>query len=156
MKQQGIKEIVKNKKARYEYEILETFEAGLVLSGTEVKSIRQGQVHLTDSYALIKGGELYLVGCHIKPYEQGNRYNVDPDRHRKLLMHKREIMKLLGQIQKKGLTLVPLDLYFKDSRVKLRLGLARGKKIHDKRQTIAERQVKREQERILKNQWRRE
>lgn len=150
-KEKGIKVITKNRKARHDYTILETYEAGIELKGTEVKSIRGGNVDLKDSYASITNGELYMYGCHISPYEQGNRFNVDPDRDRRLLMHKREIMRLLGKVKQEGLTLVPLSLYFKDSRVKVELALAKGKKTHDKRQDLVRREADRDIERNMKS-----
>lgn len=150
MKEKGIKIITKNRRARHEYEVLETYEAGIELKGTEVKSIRGSHVNLSDSYAAVKNGELLLMGCHISPYEQGNRFNVDPTRDRRLLMHKREIMRLYGRCQQQGLTLVPLSLYFKDSRVKVELALCRGKKFHDKRQDIMRRESERDISRTVK------
>jgi SsrA-binding protein len=149
-KKRGIKSIASNRKARHQYHILESYEAGIVLKGTEVKSIRQGHVNLAESYAQIKNGELFLVGCHISPYEQGNRFNVDPLRDRKLLMHRREIDRLYGQVKQQGLTLVPLELYFKDGKVKVSVGLARGKKDYDKRRDLARKEADREIERSLK------
>lgn len=151
-KKSGIKTIAKNRKAYHNYEILETYEAGIVLKGTEVKSVRQGAVNLNDSYAQIKSGELFLIGVHISPYEQGNRFNVDPTRTRKLLMHRREIDRLYGKVKQQGLTLVPLSFYFKDSKVKVELGLARGKRDYDKRQSLMEKQAKRDIDRQLKKQ----
>jgi SsrA-binding protein len=136
--------IATNRKARHEYEILETYEAGLVLKGTEVKSLRDGQINFKDSYASISNQEAWLVGCHIAPYHHGSDANHDPDRSRKLLMHRREIARLVGKVAERGLTLVPLRLYFKGGRAKLELGLARGRKLHDKRQAIRERDVRRE------------
>lgn len=149
-KQQTGKVIAKNRKARHEYHIVESFEAGIVLKGTEVKSVRQGNVNLKDSYASIKNGELFLQGCHISPYEQGNRFNVDPLRPRKLLMHRREIMRLQSKVQQEGLTLIPLSLYFKGNKVKLELALAKGKKLHDKREAIIRRDQERAMDRSLK------
>lgn len=149
-KQKGIKSITDNRQVRHEYFILDTLEAGLVLSGTEVKSIRAGQVNLRDSYVRIKDGEAFVIGMHVSPYEQGNRFNPEPMRTRKLLLHRREIDRLYGKVKQEGLTLVPTKLYFRDGRVKLEVGVARGKKLHDKRQSMAERQVKRDMERALK------
>lgn len=144
--------IANNKKARYEYFIEETLEAGMVLKGTEVKSIRMGKANIKESYAQIKNGEVFLQGMHISPYEMGNRYNVDPLRSRKLLLSKREIRRLIGYVQQKGLTLVPLKLYINHKGlVKLELGVARGKKIHDKRQDIAKKDAQRRVERALKD-----
>ncbi|MCK4350491.1 MAG: SsrA-binding protein SmpB [Candidatus Krumholzibacteria bacterium] len=150
-----MKIICTNRKARRDYEILETMEAGLVLVGTEVKSLRDGQAQLKDSFAAIDDGELYLYNAHINPYRMGNRFNHEPTRTRKLLMHEREIGRLIGKIQEKGLTLIPLRLYFNDSgRVKVELGLARGKRSFDKRREIAERDAKREIRRAIKDkEW---
>jgi SsrA-binding protein len=142
--------IVLNRRARHEYAIEETLEAGLVLTGTEIKSIRAGRVNLVDAYARIEHGEAWLIGAHIAPYEQGNRYNHEPRRTRKLLLHKDQIAELVGLTQAKGQTLVPLRLYIRDGRAKLELGVARGKKTHDKRRSIAERDQRRELERELK------
>ncbi|MDD3867939.1 MAG: SsrA-binding protein SmpB [Clostridia bacterium] len=146
--------IAENRKAYHDYFIEERFEAGIELAGTEVKSIRQRQVNLADSYAVIKDGELWLQAMHISPYEQGNRFNRDPMRSRRLLMHKREIMRLHGVTRQKGLTLVPTKLYFKNGRVKVEISLARGKKNYDKRDTEARRQADRAIERRLKGQTR--
>jgi SsrA-binding protein len=140
------KVVATNRKARHEYEILETVEAGLVLLGTEVKSIREGQVNFKDSYATIDNDEAWLVGCYISPYHHGTDANHDPERKRKLLLHRREISRLLGKIAERGLTLIPLRLYFKQGRAKVELGLARGKKLHDKRASIRERESRREME----------
>ena len=150
----GIKEVAQNKKARHDYFIEQTIEAGIVLSGTEVKSVRQGMVNLKDSYATIENGEVFLNGMHISPYEKGNIFNKDPMRARKLLLHKSEITRLIGYTQQKGLTLVPLKVYFKGSLVKVELGVARGKKLYDKRADIAERDAKREIDRRIKDQLR--
>ncbi|MEG6612952.1 SsrA-binding protein SmpB [Pseudoclostridium thermosuccinogenes] len=150
-----IKIVAQNKKARHDYFIEQTLEAGIVLSGTEVKSIRQGKVNLRDSYAYIdKNGEVILSGMHISPYEQGNIFNKDPLRDRKLLLHRYEINRLIGYTQQKGLTLVPVQLYFKKGKVKLELGVARGKKLYDKREDIAERDAKREIDRKMKESMR--
>jgi len=138
-----------NRRARHDYHILETYEAGLVLRGPEVKSLRQGKVNLQDSYARIENGEAWLYNMHISPYEHGNRFNPDPRRPRKLLLHKHEIRRLLGKIQERGLTLVPLQLYFVRGLAKVELGLARGKAAHDKRRAIRERDLRRDVER----QW---
>ncbi len=146
----GEKLIVQNRNARREYQVLETFEAGIALQGTEVKSLRDGRINLKDSYAEVESGELFLVGTHISPYDKGNIWNHDPERTRKLLMHKRQILKLGQQAAEKGLTLVPLRLYFKDGKVKVEVGLCRGKRIHDKRETVREREVKREIDRYTK------
>jgi len=142
MAKDSIKVIAQNKKARHEYFIEETYEAGIELTGTEVKSIRQGRVNLRDSYAYIKNSEVFIRGMHISPYEQGNIFNTDPLRDRKLLLHKREINKLIGYTQQKGLTLIPTKIYFKNSWAKIELAVARGKKLYDKRRDIAERHAK--------------
>ncbi len=136
--------VTTNRKARHDYSILETYEAGLVLKGTEVKSLRQGKANLTDGYAMLKNGEMWLFGMHISPYDQGSYSNVDPIRNRKLLLHKKEIRKLAGKMQLKGLTLVPLKVYFKNNVAKVLIGVAQGKKAYDKRADIAEREVKRD------------
>jgi SsrA-binding protein len=146
-----VKIVCTNRKARRDYEILETMEAGIALQGTEVKSLRAGSAHLKDSYASVEEGELFLFNSHISPYKHGNRFNHEPTRTRKLLMHSREIRRLLGKIQEKGLTLVPLKIYFNEKgKVKVELGLARGRKAYDKRREIAERDAKREIRRSLK------
>jgi len=143
--------IATNKKARHDYFIDETFEAGIELTGTEVKSLRERGAALRDSYATVKRGEVFLHGVHISPYSHGNRANVDPDRVRRLLLHKKEIRYLIGKTKERGYTLVPLKLYFNEgNRAKLELGLARGKKLYDKRATIAERDHKRDVERALR------
>ena len=142
--------IVENRKARHDYFVEETYEAGIELFGTEVKSIRQGTVNLKDSYCEIDKGEMFALGVHISPYEQGNIFNRDPLRPKKLLMHKREIMKLTGLISREGYTLVPLSLYFKGSRVKMAIGLCKGKKLYDKRETSAKRDAARVIERAMK------
>jgi SsrA-binding protein len=139
-----------NRKARHDYHIDETFEAGIVLTGTEVKSVRDTRVNLKDSYARVERNELFLYNMHISPYEQGNRFNHEPLRIRKLLMHKGEIGRLAGKVKEKGYTLVPLKIYLKRGLIKVELGLGRGKKSYDKRQTIAERDSKREMERAFK------
>ena len=150
-KLKGVKEITANRKAFHEYFVLERFEAGIELFGTEVKSIRQGALNLKDSFANAKDGELYVYNMHISPYEHGNIFNRDPVRPRRLLMHKREILRLNARVMQDGVALVPLRMYFKDSRVKLELGLCKGKKLHDKRDSEAERQSKRDIERAMKN-----
>ena len=149
-KQTGTKQITANRKAFHEYFVLERFEAGIELFGTEVKSVRAGQVNLKDSFCTIKDGELFARGMHISPYEHGNIFNKDPVRPRRLLMHKREILKLNARIMQDGVALIPLSLYFKDSRVKLELGLCKGKKLYDKRASEAVREAKRDIERIMK------
>jgi len=148
------KTIAKNKKARHDYFIDQTFEAGIVLAGTEVKSIRQGKVTLKESYAIIKDGEVFIFGMHISPYEQGNIFNKDPLRNRKLLLHKYEINKLIGSIQQQGMSLVPIELYFRGGKVKLELGLGKGKKLYDKRADIAKKDAKREIDRKMKERMR--
>ncbi len=145
--------ITENRKARHDYFIEETYEAGIELFGTEVKSLRAGNVNLKDSYCETDGGELFALGIHISPYEQGNIFNKDPLRPRKLLMHKREIMKLTGLVSRDGYTLVPLSLYFKGSHVKMALGLCRGKKLYDKREDIAKKDANREIERKMKDRY---
>lgn len=150
MKQDEKKYIARNKKATFDYFVLSTYEAGLVLYGTEIKSIRQGKVNLKDSYCEFKDGELFVRGMHISPYEQGNIFNRDPMRLKKLLLHKREIMTLFGKTKQDGLTLIPLSLYFSGSKVKMELGLCRGKKNYDKRDTIAKKEANREMEVRLK------
>ena len=149
-KQQGIKEITSNRKAFHEYFVLERFEAGIELAWTEVKSIRAGNVNLKDAFCTVKNGELFVRGMHISPYEQGNIFNRDPVRPRRMLMHKREITKLNSRVMQDGVALIPLSLYFKDSRVKVELGLCKGKKLHDKRDSEAERQSKRDIDRMMK------
>lgn len=141
---------VVNRKARYDYEILETYEAGIVLKGTEIKSIRDGRVNLSDSYALIRNGEIFLLNMHISPYSHGNIHNHEETRSRKLLLHKKEIRKLAEQVSIKGLTIVPLKLYFKKNKAKILIGLARGKKTYDKRETIKERDILRDIQRKYK------
>ncbi len=143
MKKLGTKIIATNRKARHEFFIEETMEAGIVLTGTEVKSIRQGKVNIKESYASIDGGEVYVNGMHISPYEQGNIFNVDPLRKRKLLLHRREIRKLIGETKQKGFTLIPLSIYLKDGKVKVEIALAKGKKNYDKRDTIAKKDAER-------------
>ena len=147
----AVKTVAQNKKARHNYFIEQTIEAGIVLSGTEVKSIRQGRSNLTDSYAAIENGEAYLHGMHISPYERGNIFNKDPVRDRKLLLHRREINRLLALTAQKVLTVVPLSVYFRRGRVKIELGIARGKKLYDKRDDTAARDARREIDRRLKD-----
>jgi SsrA-binding protein len=150
----GVKVLAANRKARHEYIIEESIEAGIVLSGTEIKSIRTGRANLQDSFALIRGGEMWLIGAHISPYTHGNRENHEPRRERKLLLHRREIERLVGRVQEKGWTLVPLDIHLRDGRAKVQLGLARGKKQYDKRETIAKRDLDRELRRAVKEMLR--
>ncbi|MBR6755884.1 MAG: SsrA-binding protein SmpB [Peptococcaceae bacterium] len=149
-----MKVVTENRKARHDYTIEETFEAGIELRGTEVKSMRAGRANLKDSFAIIENGELFLYGMHISPYEQGNIFNVEPLRTRKLLMHKREIHRLLGKTKEQGLTLVPLKAYFKGDKIKIELALAKGKKLYDKREAAAEKSAKREIDRAMKENWR--
>lgn len=150
MDKTAIKNIADNRKVRHEYFILESFEAGIELVGTEVKSIRQGGVNLKDGWCSIDDGELFVKGMHIAPYDKGNIFNRDPFRVRKLLLHKSEIMRLLGKVKQEGLTLIPVSMYFKGSRVKIQLGLCKGKKLHDKRSDMASRDAQREIERTMK------
>jgi SsrA-binding protein len=147
---QGEKPIVENRRARHDYHFLERFEAGIVLAGTEVKSLREGRAQLRQAYADVRDGEIWLIGAHISPYEHGNIANHDPERDRKLLLHSREIASLIGKVQQRGLTLVPTRLYFKNGRVKVELALARGKEQRDKRRDIAKREADRQIERALK------
>ena len=150
MEQKSIKSIAKNKKAGHDYFIDDSYEAGIELFGTEVKSIRAGQVNLKDSWCDIKNGEIFVNGMHISPYEKGNIFNRDPDRIRRLLMHRREINKLYGLVQQQGIALIPLEMYFSGSRVKVKIGLCRGKKLYDKREDMAKRAAQRDIERSLK------
>jgi len=150
LRSKGTKTIAENRKARHDYFVLETYEAGIELVGTEVKSIRQGGVNLKDSWCSIDKGEIFVRGMHISPYEKGNIFNRDPMRVRKLLMHKREINKLYGTVKQEGLSLIPLSLYFKDSKVKVAVGLCKGKKLYDKRADMAKRDARREIDRNLK------
>ena len=148
--QKGIKIIAQNKKAYHEYFVEETYECGLALKGTEVKSMRQGRVNLKESFCMIRQMEIFAEGMHISPYEQGSFSNTDPLRPKKLLMHKAEIRKLSGLVARQGYTLIPLKVYLKDGRMKLELGLCRGKQLHDKRDSAAERDAKREMDRAIK------
>ncbi len=152
-KSRGTKQIAANRKAYHDYFVDDKYEAGISLVGTEVKSLRAGQVNLKDSYCSIKDGELFANGIHISPYEKGNIFNRDQRRVRKLLMHKREILKLFSLVSQKGYTLVPLSLYFKDSKVKVEIGLCRGKKLYDKRDAEAEKQANRDSERVRKTNF---
>ena len=145
-----LRNITENRKARHDYFVLESYEAGIELTGTEVKSIREGGANLKDCFCEVENGEMLLYGMHISPYSHGNLFNRDPRRTRKLLLHKKEILKLYGQVKQDGLTLIPLSLYFKGSNVKVQLGLCKGKKIYDKRADAAVRDMKREAERALK------
>ena len=151
MAKQTVKQLASNRKAYHDYFIEDKFEAGIELAGTEVKSIRKGNVNLKDSFCAVKDGEMFLYGMHVSPYEQGNIFNKDPRRTRKLLLHKREIMRLYGKIKQDGLALIPLSVYFKNAKVKVELGLARGKKLHDKRDAAAARDARREMDRALKS-----
>jgi SsrA-binding protein len=146
--------IATNRKARFEYEILDTFEAGIALLGPEVKSLRAGNANLTDAYAIVRRGEVFLVNAHIGPYDQAGRANAAPRRERKLLLHRAEIERLSGRVAERGFTLVPIELYFKDGRAKIQLGLARGKKAYDKRETIRERESAREVQRAVRGRGR--
>ena len=148
------KTVAVNRRARHEYAVEETLEAGIALTGTEIKSIRAGRVNLAEAYARIEKGEAWLIGAHIAPYEQGNRNNHEPTRTRKLLLHRDQIAELLGRTQAKGFTLVPLKLYIRNGMAKLEIGVARGKKAYDKRRTIAERDARRELERSTKERVR--
>ncbi|HWS31009.1 MAG TPA: SsrA-binding protein SmpB [Clostridia bacterium] len=147
---QGVRRVAENRKARHEYFIEDTYECGIALAGTEVKSIRAGKVNLKDSYAQVKNGEIFIIGMHISPYEQGNIFNRDPFRKRKLLLHKREILKLQSLSQADGYSLIPLQLYLKDGLVKMELAVAKGKKLYDKRSDMAERDARRDMERKAK------
>ena len=148
--QKGIKHIAQNKKAFHDYFVEETYECGLVLKGTEVKSMRQGRVNLKESFCMIRNNEIFAEGMHISPYEQGSVFNTDPLRPKKLLMHKNEIRKLAGLVSRQGYTLIPIKVYLKDGRMKLELGLCRGKHLHDKRDAAAERDAKREMDRAIR------
>lgn len=150
MKTEGIKLIAKNREARHEYFIEETFEAGISLSGTEVKSIRRGNVSLKDAWCGVKDGELWVRQMHIAPYEQGNIFNKDPIRPRRLLMHKREIMRMYGKVKQEGYAIIPLSIYFRNARVKVEVALCKGKKLYDKRQDAAVRDAKRQIDRAMK------
>ena len=149
----NIKIMARNREAYHEYFVEEEYEAGIELMGTEVKSIRAGTLNLKDAWCGIKDGELLLNQMHISPYDHGNRFNPDPRRVRRLLMHKREIMRLLGKVKQEGYSLIPLSVYFKGSRVKIKIGLCKGKKLHDKRQAAAERDAKRQIERAMKERY---
>jgi SsrA-binding protein len=150
MSEDGARKVVaRNRKARHEYEILETFEAGMVLKGPEVKSIREGKASFQDAFARVEGGEVWLHSLHISPYEQANRFNEDPLRVRKLLMNRHEIRRLVGKVEEKGLTLIPLEVYFTRGKAKVQLALARGKKLHDKRETLKNKQLEREARRAV-------
>ena len=152
--QKGIKLVAQNKKAFHDYFVEETYECGLVLKGTEVKSMRQGRVNLKESFCMIRNGEIFAEGMHISPYEQGSVFNTDPLRPKKLLMHKNEIRKLSGLVSRQGYTLIPIKVYLNDGRMKLELGLCRGKHLHDKRDAAAERDAKREMDRAIRQRGR--
>jgi len=148
--QDGHKIIARNKRARHDYQIIDTWEAGIVLTGTEVKSLREGKANLTDSYGILNDGEVFLLNLHISPYEQGNRFNHEPTRTRKLLMHRKEIRKLIGAVERQGLTLIPLEMYFKRGVAKVTLALGRGKKLHDKRADEKKREDQRDMARAVR------
>ena len=150
MNKDSVKIVANNKKAYHDYFIVDKFEAGIELVGTEVKSIRAGKINLKESWCMIKRGEIFVNGMHISPYEFGNIFNKDPFRVRKLLLHKKEIDKLFGKIKQEGLTIIPLSVYFKGSRVKVEIGLCKGKNLHDKRETLAKREANRDIERALR------
>jgi SsrA-binding protein len=147
---EGDRLVTDNRKARHEYEILETYEAGMVLTGSEVKSLRAGRANLKDSYARFERGETFLLNAHISPYAAANRFSHEPERERKLLLHRAEIDKLTGRVQERGLTLIPLKIYFKNGRAKVLLGLGRGKKTYDKRESIKKREMQREADRAMR------
>jgi len=148
-RQDDVQSVARNKRARHDYHILETWEAGLVLTGPEVKSLRDGRANLGDAYAIVNDGEVYLLNMHIAPYEQASYNNVEPTRTRKLLLHRREIRKMIGAVERQGLTLVPLELYFKNGRAKVALALGKGKKEHDKREDLAKKDAEREMARAV-------
>jgi SsrA-binding protein len=147
---ESVELIARNKRARHDYEILDTWEAGIVLTGTEVKALREGRANLTDAFGIVKDGEVFLLNLHIGAYGQGNVFNHDPTRTRKLLLHRREIRRLIGAVERQGLTLVPLDLYFTHRRVKAKLALVRGKQQHDKREDLKKKDAEREIARALR------
>jgi SsrA-binding protein len=153
-KDDGLKVLATNRKAHHDYSIEETYEAGVALTGTEIKSVRAGSLNLRDSYAQVRNGELWLMNVHVAPYEPASRQNVDPYRDRKLLMHHKEILRLFGRVQEKGLTLIPLRVYLKKNRAKVELGLGRGKRQYDKRDAIAKRDSEREIQRVAKERSR--
>ena len=153
---ESVKVVAKNSKAYHDYFIEEKYEAGIELAGTEVKSIRLGHVNLKDSFCIVKDGEMAVIGMHISPYEKGNIFNKDPLRQRRLLMHKREILKLFGRIKQDGYSLIPLSIYFRGPRVKLEIGLAKGKKLYDKRESAARKDARREMDRTMKSRSQRQ
>jgi SsrA-binding protein len=140
--------VARNKRARHDYHVVETWEAGIVLTGTEVKSLRNGKANIADAYAIVRNGEMFLINLHIPPYEQGNQFNHDPTRTRKLLLHRKEIRRLIGSVERQGLALVPLEIYFKRGIAKVMLALGKGKKLHDKRDTERKRDAEREMARV--------
>jgi SsrA-binding protein len=144
------KSIARNKRARHDYQLIESWEAGLVLTGTEVKSLRGGKANLSDAYAIVKDGEVFLLNLHISPYEQGNQFNHEPTRTRKLLLHRREIRRMIGAVERQGLTLIPLELYFRKGVAKVELALGKGKKLHDKRADEKKRDDEREMARVVR------
>lgn len=150
-KEHEIQSIARNKRARFDYHILDTWEAGIVLKGTEVKSLREGKANISDAYGIIKDGEAYLLNLHISPYERGGYSNHEPDRTRKLLLHRKEIRRLIGAVEREGLTLIPLELYFKNGVAKVALALGKGKKLHDKRETERARDAEREMSRAVRS-----
>ena len=154
MEKRGIKIAAQNRKAYHDYFVEDRYEAGIELAGTEVKSIRQCHVNLKDSFCIVKDGQMHVHGMHISPYEKGNSFNKDPMRQRRLLMHKREILRLSARIKQDGYSLIPLSIYFRGPRVKLELGLAKGKKLYDKRESAAKRDAKREMDRTMKSRGR--
>ena len=153
---ESVKIVAKNSKAHHDYFIEEKYEAGIELAGTEVKSIRLGHVNLKNSFCIVKDGEMAVIGMHISPYEKGNIFNKDPLRQRRLLMHKREILKLFGRIKQDGYSLIPLSIYFRGPRVKLEIGLAKGKKLYDKRESAARKDARREMDRTMKSRSQRQ
>jgi len=144
------KNLARNKRALHDYHVVETWEAGLMLTGTEIKSLRTGQANMSDSYGVVRDGEVFLLNLHIPPYEQGNQFNHDPTRTRKLLLHKKEIKRMIGAVERQGLTLIPLELYFKRGKAKVALALGKGKKLHDKRADEKKRDDQREMARALR------
>ena len=142
--------VARNKRARHDYHVIETWEAGLVLTGTEVKSLRQGKANITEAYAVVRNGEIFLINLHIPPYAQGNQFNHEPTRTRKLLLHRKEIRRMIGSVERQGLTLVPLELYFSKGIAKVMLALGKGKKLHDKRDTERKRDAEREMARVAR------
>ncbi|MEX0909035.1 MAG: SsrA-binding protein SmpB [Gemmatimonadaceae bacterium] len=144
------KSLARNKRALHDYHVVETWEAGLMLTGTEIKSLRTGQANMSDSYGVVRDGEVFLLNLHIPPYEQGNQFNHDPTRTRKLLLHKKEIKRMIGAVERQGLTLIPLELYFKRGKAKVALALGKGKKLHDKRADEKKRDDQREMARALR------